>query len=154
MIAFRRATAADVGTLHALLTQLAAGDGATLRATPAALLRHGFGERPLFHAILAEQEGTVLGLALYLPDYSTLRGSPGVLVQDLFVTPDARGLGLGPRLLSQVMAAQDWGATYLTLMVDRANTSARRFYTRHGFVPRGSYDTLLLEGAPLAALPA
>jgi GNAT superfamily N-acetyltransferase len=130
------------------------GDGAVVQGTPQALLCHGFGDRALFHAILAERDGTVLGMALYLPEFSTLRGSPGVLVQDLFVTPDARGLGLGPRLLSQVMTAQDWGATYLTLMVDRANTSARRFYERQGFQPRGDYDILVLEGAPLAALPA
>ena len=125
-----------------------------MRGTPDALLRHGFGDRPLFHAILAERGDSVLVMALYLPEFSTLRGSPGVLVQDLFVMPQARGLGLGPRLLAQVMAAQDWGATYLTLMVDRDNTNARRFYTRHGFQPRGDYETLVLEGAPLAALPA
>jgi ribosomal protein S18 acetylase RimI-like enzyme len=151
-IRFRLATAADAPVVQSLLAELARHDGADMQGSAAALIRHGFGARPLFHAILAERGTEALGLALYYPDYSTLRGRPGVYVQDLYVTETARGLGLGSRLLAQVMAVQDWDAGYILLMVDRENAAARRFYARQGFVDRGDYELLLLEGAGLDAL--
>ena len=126
-------------------------DGARMRGSVEALVRHGFGARPLFHAILSERGAEALGLALYYPDYSTLRGEPGVYVQDLYVTEASRGEGLGRRLLAEVMARQDWGARYMILMVGHENDAARRFYARQGFVPR-DYEFLMLDGVKLEAL--
>jgi ribosomal protein S18 acetylase RimI-like enzyme len=55
--------------------------------------------------------------------------------------------------LAKVFAsAQEWGATYLALMVDRANTDALRSYERRGFVARGDYRNLIREGEGLAPL--
>jgi GNAT superfamily N-acetyltransferase len=152
-VILRRAGAADVPAIHALLAELAAHDGAVLRATEADLRHLGFGAEPRFRAILAEGGGQALGLALYYPEISTLRGRVGIRIEDLYVVQAARGLGLGRRLLARVMDdAQDWGAAYLTLTVDRANAAARAFYGRLGFVDRGSYDLLVLEGEGLSAL--
>ena len=64
-----------------------------------------------------------------------------------------RGQGLGRKLLAQALSAgQAWDAAYLALMVDRSNARARVFYDRCGFVDRGDYDMLVLDGAGLAAL--
>lgn len=153
MTRFRPAGPQDVGTIQAMLEALARQDGAEMRGSAVALLRHGFGARPLFQTVLAERGTEVLGLALFYPEFSTLRGRPGVHVQDLYLSPGARGIGLGAALLAQVMqAAQAWEASYLTLMVDRGNSQARRFYARHGFAPRGDYEGLVLEGEALEAL--
>jgi len=150
---FRRATSEDAGTIHALLCDLARQDGAQMRGSADALRRFGFGASPMFQAVLAEQAGAVTGLVLFFPEFSTLRGCPGVFVQDLYVAAPARGQGLGRKLLAQAMAAaQAWEAAYLALMVDRSNTRARVFYDRCGFVDRGDYDMLVLDGAGLAAL--
>ena len=150
---FRRATSEDAGTIHALLCDLARQDGAQMRGSADALRRFGFGASPMFQAVLAEQAGAVTGLVLFFPEFSTLRGCPGVFVQDLYVAAPARGQGLGRKLLAQAMAAaQAWDAAYLALMVDRSNTRARVFYDRCGFVDRGEYDMLVLDGAGLAAL--
>jgi GNAT superfamily N-acetyltransferase len=150
---FRKATSDDAGTIQSLLGDLARQDGAQMRGTADALRRHGFGANPMFQVVLAEQAGAVTGLVLFFPEFSTLRGCPGVFVQDLYVAAPARGQGLGRRLLAQAMAAaQAWDATYLALMVDRSNTRARVFYDRCGFADRGDYDMLVLDGAGLAAL--
>lgn len=152
-INFREGVAADVVAIHALLTELATHDGVVMRGTVADLLRHGFGARPLFRTLLAVRGEEVLGVALFYPDFSTLRGRPGAYVQDLYLTQAARGLGLGRRLLAEVRAAAlDWGGAYLTLTVDRGNASARAFYARQGFEDRGGYELLILEGAALEAL--
>lgn len=151
----RRARRPDAATLQMLLEEQAAHHGEALAAGVEALERFGFGAAPLFRALLAERGAEVLGFALYYPDFSTLRGRPGVMLQDIYVRPAARGLGLGRALLAEVMAdAQDWEAGFLTLMMDRDNATARAFYDRQGFVRRGDYDLMILEGEGLEALRA
>ena len=77
------------------------------------------------------------------------------MLQDIYVRPVARQLGLGRALLAEVMLdAADWDASFVTLMIDRANDGARAFYAKAGFSPRGDYDMLILEGEGLAALVA
>ena len=147
---FRTAVAADVPILRTMLQALAEGEGGQTVASEAALLTHGFGRRPLFQAVIAEAE-IPLGMAIFYPDFSTHRGEPGVYVQDIFLVPAARGAGLGPRLLAEVMARQDFGAQYMTLLVSPANPRATGFYSRLGFRPRG-YEFLILDGAALKAL--
>ncbi len=44
-----------------------------------------------------------LGLAVYHSIFSTTRGMPGVFLQDLWVSPEARNAGLGKRLMGQVV---------------------------------------------------
>jgi ribosomal protein S18 acetylase RimI-like enzyme len=151
LITLRRAEAADVPALRRLLQALADHDHGPQVASEVALLEHGFGPRPLFHAALAEQDGAALGMVIYYPDYSTHRGEPGLYVQDIYVAPAARGTGLGTRLLAAAMRLQDWGARYLTLGVDPGNADARAFYAARGFRPRG-YDFLILDGTALEAL--
>ena len=145
-VTFRKAEAEDAGTIHALLLELAAQDGSVSRGSGVAILRHGFGARPLFDAILADEGGVAVGLVLYYPDYSTLRGEPGVYVQDLIVTQAARGRGLGRALLSQAMAAAraGWGAGYMILYADPGNATAQGFYAATGF-ERRKYAVLLAE---------
>ena len=142
--------AADVPCLRAMLQALSDQEGGKAVASEAALLAGGFGARPLFSGQVAEED-KALGIVVYYPDYSTLRGEPGVYVQDLFVIPHARGRGVGRGLLAAAMAAQDWGAAYLTLSVRPGNVAARAFYDRTGFRSRG-YDYLILDGAALLGL--
>ena len=91
------------------------------------------GNAPAIHAIVAEQQDTAVGLAVFFPTFSTWRGSQGVYLQDIYVADDLRGSGVGRVLLQSVM---DWasrrGATHLRLSVDRDNVSAQTFYESLG----------------------
>lgn len=152
-ITLRRADLTDAPLIQTLLAEQAAHHGEVLQADVTALETWGFGANPLFRVILAERAQEALGFALYYPDYSSLRGRPGVMLQDIYVHPATRGLGLGRALLAEVMQdAADWQAAFLTLMLDRANADARAFYAKAGFAQRGDYDMLILEGAGLDAL--
>lgn len=149
----RLAIAADTPTIHALLTQMATELGRAIDASPATLALHGFGAKPLFRVILAERDETPVGLALIYPEYSSWRGKVGVYVQDLYVTPDARGSGIAQTLLAKAFeAGADWMPDYLTLMVSQTNPAAQRWYDKLGFTLRERGDLLMLGGAPLAAL--
>lgn len=151
----RRAELADAPTLQILLEEHVHHHGEILERGVEALETYGFGPKALFRTVLAERDGKALGFALFYPDFSTLRGKPGVLLQDIYVRPDARGLGLGRKLLARAMQeAQDWDAAFLTLMVDRSNDIAQAFYAKLGFTGRGDYDLLILEGEGLNSLLA
>lgn len=63
------------------------------------------------------------------------------------VTPEARGRGVGARLLEDaVTRARAEGATSVTLDVDASNSGARRLYERHGFVVTGTSSSAWLMG--------
>ncbi len=152
-IVYRRANALDVPILHHLLLENAANDGGHFAGTEASLMQHGFGAEPKFRVMLAERGDETLGLALFFPEYSSWRGSVGAFLQDLYVRPDARGLGLGRGLLVAVQReSADWGSTFLTLMVHPANQNGRGFYAAQGFVLRGEQHWLILEDPALARL--
>jgi GNAT superfamily N-acetyltransferase len=152
-IVIRRAELADAPVLQQLLEEHVAHHGEVLERGVEALQRYGFGPKALFRSLIAAKAGQPLGFALFYPDFSTLRGRPGVLLQDIYVRPEARGTGLGRQLLACVIReAQDWEATFLTLMVDRDNELAQKFYARQGFTTRGDYELLILEGEGLRAL--
>jgi GNAT superfamily N-acetyltransferase len=146
-LVLRQAEPADAGVIVALLHDLARHDRAESALDEAALTRYGFGPRALFRVVLAEDGGAVQGLILFFPDFSTLRGRPGMFVQDLYIVPAARGTGIGRALLARAegMARASWGSSYTTLIVDRINAEARAFYARLGFVDRGDYDLLVRE---------
>lgn len=91
------------------------------------------GNAPAIHAVVAEQHGAAVGLAIFFPTFSTWRGSGGVYLQDIYVANGLRGSGVGRVLLQTVM---DWanrrGATHLRLSVDRDNKLAQTFYESLG----------------------
>lgn len=152
----RPAGADDAPLVANLLGRLAddLGDGEAFATTPEILTRHGFTPSPLFHALIAWEGEQAVGLIFYFPHFSTLRGSAGVYVQDLWVAPDQRGTGLGPRLMAAAMrhGQAEWGARYLMLTVHEGNAGARRFYDRLGFETHDDATLRALAGPPLARL--
>lgn len=150
-IGYRRAVAADVAEIHRLLQQMAAEAGRRIVGTEQALRQHGFGPEPRFRAVLAENEGQAIGLALVFPEYSSWRGATGLYVQDLYVQPAARGRGVASALIgAALVCCQDWEPSHVTLMVDQDNILAQGWYARQGFTLRERGDLLILDGAALA----
>ncbi|MDH5455895.1 MAG: GNAT family N-acetyltransferase [Gammaproteobacteria bacterium] len=133
--AIRRATAADIDVIHALLEQLASSMGQQhrFRGRAADFLRFGFSDQPHFEALLAEQDGAIIGLCLYFYNFSSWRGELGVYIQDLVVDQRVRTRGTGRALVREtVRQAQRRGATHLRLSVEKDNEGAIRFYEKIG----------------------
>lgn len=149
-IDIRQAVAADCDVILAMLLQLVRelGENDSFQCRLADIREHGFGANPLFHCLIASRQQENLGLALFFPIFSTLRGQPGVYLQDLWISSSCRDSGLGSRLLRQVAisAGQQWQACYLDLMVHGHNQAAERFYRRHGFDERGEDRHLSIDG--------
>ncbi|MEZ0368291.1 MAG: N-acetyltransferase family protein [Candidatus Sericytochromatia bacterium] len=108
----RRATASDIPLILELIRELAdyEKEPEAAVATAEDLRRDGFGEQPYFHVLIAEtthlgKEGPEIvpaGFAFYFFNYSTWQGKPGLYLEDLFVRPAYRGLGLGKALLREL----------------------------------------------------
>ncbi|CDN41589.1 MULTISPECIES: GNAT family N-acetyltransferase [Paenibacillus] len=88
--------------------------------------------------VLAADGGSLLGYAALewqeAPDRPVFQPRKTVFVRDLVVNEEHRGLGLGSRLMEQVILyARAKGADAVDLNVFECNPSAIRFYERQGF---------------------
>lgn len=132
MTIIRMATKADVPQIYSFVRALAEYERVAPEAvfsTEAILERDGFGENPFFHCLLAEQDGRPAGFAIYLFSYSTFEGRPGLYVEDLYVVPELRGLGIGKALLAQAAAvAVGMGCKRMQWEVLDWNLPAIEFY--------------------------
>lgn len=156
-IRVRPATPADAATIVEFVRGLAAFEHepvAHVRLTEADVIRDGFGARPAFECLIAEQGEHPVGFALFFPNYSTWEGRPGIYVEDLFVAEEARRGGAGRALLQAIaVLARERGAARIDLAVLDWNP-ARDFYTRLGFAQQAEWLPYRLEADGIEALAA
>ena len=84
--------------------------------------------------VVAHQENQIIGMVNLLYTISTALGDRVAILEDMVVSPNARGSGVGSSLLTQaIQFAQLSGCKRITLLTDSTNQSAQRFYQKHGF---------------------
>ena len=84
--------------------------------------------------VVARQDNQIIGMVNLLFTISTALGDRVALLEDMVVSPNARGSGVGSRLLEQaIQFARLNGCKRITLLTDSTNESAQRFYQKHGF---------------------
>jgi GNAT superfamily N-acetyltransferase len=151
----RPATRADVPQILAFIRALAAyeREPEAVLATEAALERDGFGPNPFYFCLIAECNGRPAGFALYFFNYSTWLGRPGLYLEDLFVEPEFRGLGIGKLLLERVAAiALKKGCQRLQWEVLDWNTPAIEFYRAMGAEFLDEWRNVRVNGEALERL--
>ncbi len=109
--AVRSATPADTPHIHGFVRELAAFEKLEHEVVLSAERMRADFEAGRFEALLAEtaDEGKPVGFALFFPVYSTFEG-PGLYLEDLYVSPSARGDGCGTlllRTLASIAASRD-----------------------------------------------
>jgi ribosomal protein S18 acetylase RimI-like enzyme len=118
-----------------------------------AVRRYAFGPEKAVEPIIAERGGAVVAAMILYEEFSTWRGLKGVHVLDIYIAPDARGAGLGRRLIAR---AAEWGrrrgAGYIKLGVDQHNLKAVNFYETIGFVESAHDRTFILSGDAFHAI--
>jgi GNAT superfamily N-acetyltransferase len=157
----RTATPADVPQILQFIRDLAKYEREpdAVYATEADLLRDGFTEPRRFHCLIAElnQSGatTPVGFALYFYNYSTWRGHAGIYLEDLYVSPEHRGKGIGKALITQVAAiALAEGCPRFEWSVLDWNTPSIDFYHQLGAVMKSEWKGMQVSGDALTALAA
>jgi GNAT superfamily N-acetyltransferase len=154
-VTLRRATEADAPTILELIRGIAEYERLSheVEATEALLRTHGFGPRPIFEAVLAEVDGRALGFALYFFTFSTFKARPTLYLEDLFVRPEARGRGIGRRLLvhlARIAVERDCGRMEWSVL--DWNTPARDFYFKLGAVAMDEWTVFRMTPRAFGAL--
>lgn len=153
-LVIRAATREDAGTIVRLIRELAEFEGLLdeARTTEEDILRDGFGETPRFECLIAETGGAAVGFALYFHNYSTFEGRAGIYLEDLYVTPDARKLGVGRALMARVARLTiERECCRFDFWVLHWNP-ARDFYQRLGFEHMSDWLPYRMSGAGLKRL--
>lgn len=155
----RRAREQDVPALYELVVDLARyeRDPEAVVSTVEDFRAAVFAPHPLVHAHVADvgaSPGTrVVGMALWYVSFSTWRGRHGIWLEDLYVRPEHRGLGLG-RMLLQALATEcrHRGYARLEWNVLDWNAPARDFYHSLGAEILQEWTVHRLAGAALERL--
>jgi GNAT superfamily N-acetyltransferase len=130
------ATETDAPALCALLETLFAAEAEFTPDAPA----HARGiamilaDPSIGRFLVARRAGRVVGMVGLLFTVSTALGARVAMLEDMVVAPEARGQGLGTRLIeAAIAAARQDGCRRITLLTDGANEGGHRFYARNGF---------------------
>jgi GNAT superfamily N-acetyltransferase len=110
----RHAEPSDATTILRFVRELADYEKAIheVEATEETVRVSIFGAGSVTHALICERDGVAVGMAVYFFSYSTWQARNGLYLEDLYVTPEARGLGAGKALLrrlAQIALEKDCG---------------------------------------------
>jgi len=153
--AIRPATAADVPVILELIRALATYERAPneVTATEDGLNKVLFGEKPAAEVLLAFENETAVGFAVFFHNFSTWLGRPGVYLEDLFVRPEDRGKGYGRALLIHLAKiARDRGCGRMEWAVLNWNEPAIQFYHKLGAKPMDEWTVFRLTRDGIAKL--
>ena len=150
----RAAELRDVTPIVGLIRELAEFEKLAhlLQVTPEKLRPQLFGEKPAAEAMVAERNGEVLAFALFFTNFSTFLAQPGLYLEDLYVKPAQRGLGIGEALLTRIAKlAVERGCGRFEWSVLDWNGNAIRFYERMGATVLPDWRICRISGEGLAA---
>lgn len=129
----RKGTEEDVEGIFRLIQVLAEYEHALeeVETSPEQLKNDGFGKSPLFQTLVAEEDGEIIGFALYFFTYSTWKGKC-LYLEDFAVTEEKRKLGVGQRIFNSLKEiAKKEGVKRFSWQVLDWNEPAIAFYKKN-----------------------
>ncbi len=143
----REAKAEDMPSVLQLIKELADFEleSSAVEITVNDLIRDGFEAGKRFHCFVAETEDDIVGMALVYMRYSTWKGAV-VHLEDLIITKEMRGSGLGSALLTEVIKyGYQLGVKRICWEVLDWNEPAIKFYESKGALVKRDWDVVHLD---------
>ena len=98
------------------------------------------------NVLFVEEDGEVVGFALYFYNFSTFVGRKGLYLEDLFVLPEKRGLGYGKALLQYLARiAVDQNCGRMEWICLDWNEPSLKFYRSVGAIPMSDWTVQRLD---------
>ncbi len=151
----RIATEDDVPLILSFIKELAEYENLSheVYATEDLLREYLFGERRGAEVVIGHHGEDPAGFALFFHNFSTFLGRPGIYLEDLYVTPELRGKGVGRALLTYLAKlAKERNCGRLEWSVLDWNEPAIKLYESIGAVPMNEWTVYRLTGDALDGL--
>lgn len=148
----RNSRTEDMEQVQQLVLQLASFEKEpnAVEVTTKDLIKDGFGAQKLFHCFVAEANDRIVGIALVYPRYSTWKG-PVIHLEDLIVSEEMRGHGLGSALLDEVVKyGHQLGVKRISWEVLDWNEPAIEFYEKKGAKVMRDWDVVQMNEMAIA----
>ena len=156
-VSIRAAEPGDLAALHGLIRELASYERLEHLCTGSTdeLREALFGARPAADVLVAVSGGEIVGFALFFSTFSTFLARRGLWLEDLYVRPAHRSLGIGGRLLREVArVAVARGCGRFEWSVLDWNAPAIGFYERLGATVMPDWRIARVTGEALHRLGA
>ncbi|MGB3596771.1 MAG: GNAT family N-acetyltransferase [Pseudomonas neustonica] len=148
----REATIDDSALILRFVTELAIYEKAEheVIATEADIKKSLFAQDSTTHAVICSSNNQPIGYAVYFFNYSTWLGKSGLYLEDLYVSPEYRGVGAGKALLkhlAKIAVAKQCGRFEWSVL--DWNEPAINFYQSIGAKPQDEWVGYRLAGPAL-----
>lgn len=157
MISIRPATSADAQLVFDFIVELAVYERARheVKTSVAEITETLFGASAKARALICSIDGKPVGYAVYFYTYSTWLGKNGIWLEDVYVSPAARGKGAGKALLKHVaqIAVKENCGRFEWSVLDW-NTPSIEFYKSLGAKCMEEWDIYRVTGDALHKLAA
>jgi len=135
-IIIRRGTESDISAALGLVKELAVYEKAPdeVEVSVEEMKNWGFGKNKVFDFFVSEENGIIIGIALYYYKYSTWKGKC-MFLEDIIVTESQRGKGIGKLLFDEIVkVAKAEKVRRLEWQVLEWNEPAINFYKKYNSV--------------------
>jgi len=154
-LSLRFATPDDIPVILEFIKELADFEKLSheVVATEKMLKKSLFGERPMAEVIIADYLSKPVGFSLFFHNFSTFLGRPGLYIEDLYIKPEHRGMGIGKTILkylAKLAVERDCGR--LEWWVLNWNINALNFYNELGAQAMDQWTVFRITGETLSNL--
>ncbi|MBP5327570.1 MAG: GNAT family N-acetyltransferase [Bacteroidales bacterium] len=105
--------------------------------------------------VFAEEDGVVIGFALFFHNFSTFVGRKGLYLEDLFIIPEKRGHGYGKALLNYLAGvAVERNCGRMEWICLDWNQPALKVYRSIGAIPMDEWTVQRLDESALKSFAA
>jgi GNAT superfamily N-acetyltransferase len=151
-VEIRQAIIEDSALIHRFITELATYEKAEneVLATVADIENSLFGAKTTTNAVICSFNNEPIGFAVYFFNFSTWLGKHGLYLEDLYVSPDHRGVGAGKALLkhlAKIALSKNCGRFEWSVL--DWNEPAIQFYKSIGAEPQNEWVGYRLAGKAL-----
>jgi GNAT superfamily N-acetyltransferase len=146
-IEIREGTPEDVPQVLAFIREMAAFEKIPVSATEESLRVAFFGEKPAAQVLLVELDGKPVAYANYFFTFSSMLGKRGIWLDDIWVSPEYRGMKIGQAVMAYVadVAVKNDCGRFEWSVLDW-NENAIQFYIKLGANVMPEWRICRLEG--------